>query len=171
MFAFECGVPSRKAKLSSPKAGQPRVASQDKWVVRSSCRRIPGSTGIYCRSELWCVSSDGLVIYLNSVQVSNQKAWLQQTPLRSVRLQQSKIPCPVKRKTKEHACTLSSRFERLLLLHRSHGLYFEPGLWCSPFTVLVTVRFPCPRLFYKPFCNLAWFDRACRNVVLYLIIQ
>lgn len=33
MFAFECGVLSRRAVLSSPKAGQPGVASQDKWAA------------------------------------------------------------------------------------------------------------------------------------------
>lgn len=91
MFAFECGVPSRKAKLSSPKAGQPRVASQYKWAARSSCRWIPGSTGICCHSELRCLSRDGLVIRLNSGQASDQ-TWPQQTPLCSGCLQQSKNP-------------------------------------------------------------------------------
>lgn len=33
MFAFECAGPSRRAMLSSPKAGQPGVASQYKWAA------------------------------------------------------------------------------------------------------------------------------------------
>lgn len=145
MFAFECGAPSREAKLSSPKAGQPRVASRYKGAARSSCSRIPGSTAVCCHSELWCLSRDGLVAVSTAHRFQIRALGLGKLPYALCAYSKVKIPVPWERRNGEHACTLSSKFQKPLLLRRSHELYFKPGLQRSSlWTASVTVLFPCP---------------------------